>query len=83
MEAEKGGRLWNGLALNPGMGSQWSAMLLCTFPAAPRQLKLTVSMTHAMPKCRALSTSFSCLTCLKTLSKQLRNRDNTYIQLNE
>ena len=35
MEAGKGGRLWNALALGAGKGSKQTATLLRTFPAAP------------------------------------------------
>lgn len=55
MEAGKGGRLWNALALRAGKGSEHSATLPRTFPAVPAlalsgSASLSVFMIHAIPQ---------------------------------
>lgn len=55
MEAGKGGRLWNALALRAGKGSKRSATLPRTFPAAPAlalpsSVSVSVFMIHAVPQ---------------------------------
>lgn len=64
MEAGKGGRLWNALALRAGKGCVHSAMLPRSFPAAPALAPSaqSVFMIHALPQ-QPPSIIHSCPTC--------------------